>query len=58
MKGKWSRETCYAVTSFTISQASHAQIAAIIRGHWGIEDRLYWAPSVLQGRSGRCIMWR
>ena len=42
VKGKWSRETCYAVTSLTISQASHAQLTAIIRGHWGIEDRLHW----------------
>ncbi len=39
---KWSRETCYAATSLTITQASHAQLAAIIRGHWGIEDRLHW----------------
>src|SRR6266487_111642 len=43
VKGRWSRETCYAVTSLTITQASHAQLAAIIRGHWGIEDRLHWA---------------
>jgi predicted transposase YbfD/YdcC len=42
VKGKWSRETCYAVTSLTVTQASHAQLAAIIRGHWGIEDRLHW----------------
>ena len=42
VKGKWSRETCYAATSLTITQASHAQLAAIIRGHWGIEDRLHW----------------
>jgi predicted transposase YbfD/YdcC len=42
LKGKWSRETCYAVTSLTVTQASHAQLAAIIRGHWGIEDRLHW----------------
>jgi len=42
VKGKWSRETCYAVTSLTITQASHAQLAAIIRGRWGIEDRLHW----------------
>jgi predicted transposase YbfD/YdcC len=42
VKGKWSRETCYAVTSLTITQASAAQLAAIIRGHWGIEDRLHW----------------
>src|SRR6266513_4763320 len=42
VKGKWSRETCYAVTSLTVIQASHAQLAAIARGHWGIEDRLHW----------------
>lgn len=43
VKGKWSRETCYAVTSLTLIQATCAQLAAIIRGHWGIEDRLPWA---------------
>jgi predicted transposase YbfD/YdcC len=42
VNGKWSRETGYAVTSLTVTQASHAQLAAIIRGHWGIEDRLRW----------------
>jgi predicted transposase YbfD/YdcC len=42
VKGKWSRETCYAVTSLSITQASPDQLAAIIRGHWGIEDRLHW----------------
>ena len=41
LKGKWSRETCYAVTSLTVTQATYAQLAAIIRGHWGIEDRLH-----------------
>ena len=42
LKGKRSRETCYAITSLCITQASPAQLAAIIRGHWGIEDRLHW----------------
>jgi predicted transposase YbfD/YdcC len=42
LKGKWSRETCSAVTSLTVTQATYAQLAAIIRGHWGIEDRLHW----------------
>ena len=42
VNGKWPRETCYAVTSLTVIQASHAQLAAIVRGHWGIEDRLHW----------------
>jgi predicted transposase YbfD/YdcC len=34
---KWSTETSYAVTSLTASQATPAQIAGWIRGHWGIE---------------------
>ena len=39
---KWSRETVYAITSLTATQASPAGLAAIIRGHWLIEDRLHW----------------
>jgi predicted transposase YbfD/YdcC len=41
-KRKRSAETCYAITSLTASQASPAQLAAMIRGHWAIEDRLHW----------------
>ncbi|MGE5286622.1 MAG: ISAs1 family transposase [Micromonosporaceae bacterium] len=41
-KKKWSRETVYAITSLTATQASPAELAAIIRGHWLIEDRLHW----------------
>jgi predicted transposase YbfD/YdcC len=39
---KRSAETCYAITSLTASQASSAPLAAILRGHWAIEDRLHW----------------
>jgi Transposase DDE domain len=42
LKGKWSRGTCYAITSLTLTRATYTQLAAIIRGHWGIEDRLHW----------------
>ena len=42
---KWSRETVYAITSLTAVQASPAELAAIIRGHWHIEDRLHWVRS-------------
>jgi hypothetical protein len=35
VKAKWSAETCYAVTSLSITQATHAQLAVIIRGPWG-----------------------
>jgi predicted transposase YbfD/YdcC len=41
-KKRWSRETVYAITSLTATQASPAMLAAIIRGHWHIEDRLHW----------------
>ena len=46
---KWSTETCYAVTSLTATQASPAQLAAIIRGHWAIEDRLHWVRDMTFG---------
>ena len=39
---KWSTETVYAITSLTAIQARPADLAAIIRGHWLIEDRLHW----------------
>jgi predicted transposase YbfD/YdcC len=39
---KWSTETIHAVTSLTAIQARPAELAAIVRGHWGIEDRLHW----------------
>jgi predicted transposase YbfD/YdcC len=41
-KKKGSTETAYAITSLTATQASPAELAAIIRGHWAIEDRLHW----------------
>ena len=45
-KRKWSVETVYAVTSLTATQASPAQLAAILRGHWSIEDSLHWVRDV------------
>src|SRR5580704_3261601 len=39
---KWSTETVYAITSLTTIQARPADLAAIIRGHWLIEDRVHW----------------
>ena len=39
---RWSTETLYAVTSLEANQASPADLADILRGHWSIEDRLHW----------------
>jgi Transposase DDE domain len=35
--GKWRTVTVYAVTSLTVTQATPAQLAGWIRGHWQIE---------------------
>lgn len=32
----------YVITVKGNQPSLHAQLAAIIRGHWGIEDRLHW----------------
>jgi predicted transposase YbfD/YdcC len=41
----------YAVTSLTAAQARPAELAAIIRGHWLIEDRLHWDVTYDEDRS-------
>jgi predicted transposase YbfD/YdcC len=46
---KWSTETVYAITSLTPAQASPAQLASALRGHWAIEDRLHWVRDVTYG---------
>jgi predicted transposase YbfD/YdcC len=40
--GKRTRETVYAITSLTITDAPPAQIAAWLRGHWLIENQVHW----------------
>lgn len=46
---KWSTETIYAVTSLTAAQARPDQLAAALRGHRAIEDRLHWVRDVTYG---------
>jgi predicted transposase YbfD/YdcC len=44
--GKRTRETVYAITSLTAADAGPEQIAAWLRGHWVIENRLHWVRDV------------
>lgn len=37
-----SGEVVYAITSLPADKANPAQLAALLRGHWGIENRLHW----------------
>jgi predicted transposase YbfD/YdcC len=43
---KWRTEIVYAVTSLSAAQATNAQLAAFIRGHWCVENRLHWVRDV------------
>lgn len=55
---KWSSETVYAVTSLTTAKASPAHLAAIMRGHWSIEDSLHWVRDMTFGEDSSQIRTR
>jgi len=39
----------FVITDLTPEQADPAQLATLIRGHWGIENRLHWVRDVTYG---------
>ncbi len=43
---KWKTEVVYAVTSLAAEQATAADLAQWVRGHWAIENRLHWVRDV------------
>ncbi|MDQ3764375.1 MAG: transposase [Actinomycetota bacterium] len=43
---KWTTEVVYAITSLAAEQATAAELAAWVRGHWAIENRLHWVRDV------------
>lgn len=43
---KWTTEVVYAVTSLAAEQATAAELAAWVRGHWSIENRVHWVRDV------------
>jgi predicted transposase YbfD/YdcC len=64
LAGKKSVEVVYVITSLASTQASPAQIAAWVQGHWGIENKLHWVrdvvydedrPSVRTGQAPRVM---
>lgn len=43
----WSRvQVEFIITDLTSEQADPAHLAALVRGHWGIENRLHWVRDV------------
>jgi Transposase DDE domain len=44
--GEHEVEFAYAITSVPAEQMTAAQLAAAVRGHWGIENRAHWVRDV------------
>jgi len=45
-KGQTTTETSYIITSLSAEEVSPAQLLELVRGHWGIENRLHWVRDV------------
>ncbi|GAB7051245.1 ISAs1 family transposase [Catenuloplanes indicus] len=43
---RFTTETVYAITDLPVHQAKPAQLAAWIRGHWTIENKIHWVRDV------------
>jgi len=39
----------FAITSLPADEATPEQLAAYVRGHWGLENRLHWVRDVTYG---------
>jgi predicted transposase YbfD/YdcC len=46
VRGKKTIETVYAITSLTAQRADPAQLLALSRAHWGIENSLHYVRDV------------
>jgi predicted transposase YbfD/YdcC len=44
--GRWRTETVYAITDLRPHQATPAELAGWVRGHWQIENALHWVRDV------------
>lgn len=43
---RWRTETVYAITDLFVHQARPVHLAAWIRGHWSIENKVHWVRDV------------
>ena len=46
IRGRWTREVEYLVTSLSAQEASPADLLQLRRGHWGVENRLFCVRDV------------
>jgi len=55
IKGKISYEIVYAITSLPRTDTSPEALLALVRDHWGIENRLHWRRDVILGEDASPI---
>jgi hypothetical protein len=53
--GEVAEEVTYAVTSLPPARAGAARLLRLLRGHWGIENRLHWVRDVTFGEDRSAI---
>jgi hypothetical protein len=53
LPGTTEVEVVYGITSLTREQADARRLLDLVRGHWGIENRLHWVRDVTLGED-RC----
>jgi predicted transposase YbfD/YdcC len=52
LPGKTEQETVYGITSLFPEEANAERLQGLVRGHWGIENRLHWVRDVTLGEDG------
>jgi predicted transposase YbfD/YdcC len=55
---RWSTETVYAITDLTAEQATTAELAEWLRGHWTIENSAHWIRDVVFGEDASKVRTR
>ena len=50
--GKVEQETVYGITSLAPEEAGAERLQGLVRGHWGIENRLHLVRDVTLGEDG------
>jgi predicted transposase YbfD/YdcC len=49
---KTEQETVYGITSLAPEEAGAERLQELVRGHWGIENRIHWVRDVTLGEDG------
>lgn len=49
---KVQEETVYGISSLPAEEADAERLLGLVRGHWGIENRLHWVRDVTLGEDG------